>query len=58
MDRRDVKAYWGYSVEVSGTGALLADPAFPLKVATSRLGDPVARVARRPAHRPPGLWSA
>jgi len=46
VDRRDVKAYWGYSVEVSGTGALLADSAFPLKVATSRLGDPVARVAR------------
>jgi methyltransferase len=46
VDRRDVKAYWGYSVEVSGTGALLADPDFPLKVATSRLGDPIARVAR------------
>ncbi len=46
VDRREVKAYWGYSVSVSGTGALLSDPAFPLKVATSRLGDPVARVAR------------
>lgn len=46
VDRRDVKTYWGYSVEVSGTGALLADSAFPLKIATSRLGDPVARVAR------------
>ena len=46
VDRRDVNSYWGYSVEVSGTGALLADPAFPLKVATSRLGDPVTRVAR------------
>jgi predicted SPOUT superfamily RNA methylase MTH1 len=46
VDRRDVTTYWGYTVEVSGTGALLADPAFPLKVATSRLGDPVARVAR------------
>jgi predicted SPOUT superfamily RNA methylase MTH1 len=46
VDRREVKTYWGYSVEVSGTGALLADPAFPLKVATSRLGDPVAREAR------------
>ena len=46
MDRRDVKTYWGYSVEVSGTAVLLADPAFPLKVATSRLGDPIARVAR------------
>jgi len=46
VDRRDVKTYWGYSVEVSGTSALLADSAFPLKVATSRHGDPVARVAR------------
>jgi len=46
VDRRDVKTYWGYSVDISGTGALLADPAFPLKVATSRLGDPIARVAR------------
>ena len=46
VDRREVQSYWGYSVDVSGTGALLADTAFPLKVATSRLGDPVARVAR------------
>ncbi|HYR04428.1 MAG TPA: RNA methyltransferase [Nitrososphaerales archaeon] len=46
VDRRDVTAYWGYSVEVSGTGSLLADTAFPLKVATSRHGDPVARVSR------------
>jgi predicted SPOUT superfamily RNA methylase MTH1 len=46
VDRRDVTTYWGYSVDVSGTGSLLADPAFPLKVATSRHGDPVARVAR------------
>lgn len=45
-DRREVKSYWGYSVEVSGTGALLADPSFRLKVATSRHGDPIARVAR------------
>jgi methyltransferase len=45
-DRREIKAYWGYSVDVSGTGALLADSAFPLKVATSRHGDPVGRVAR------------
>jgi predicted SPOUT superfamily RNA methylase MTH1 len=46
VDRREVKTYWGYTVDVSGTGALLADAAFPLKVATSRLGDPVTRVAR------------
>jgi len=46
VDRREVATYWGYSVEVSGTGSLLADPAYPLKVATSRYGDPVPRVAR------------
>ncbi len=46
VDRREIPTYWGYSVEVSGTGSLLADSAYPLKVATSRLGDPVARVAR------------
>jgi predicted SPOUT superfamily RNA methylase MTH1 len=47
VDRREVvDAYWGYTVEVSGTGALLADPAFSLKVATSRYGDPVTRIAR------------
>lgn len=46
VDRREVKTYWGYSVDVSGAAALLADSAFPLKVATSRRGDPVARVAR------------
>lgn len=45
-DLREVKEYWGYSVEVSGAAAMLADHAFPLKVATSRLGDPVGRVAR------------
>ncbi len=46
VDRRDIPTYWGYSVEVSGSGSLLSDQAFPLKVATSRHGDPVARVAR------------
>jgi len=46
VDRRDVTTYWGYSVEVSGTSSILADPSFPLKVATSRHGDPVALVAR------------
>jgi predicted SPOUT superfamily RNA methylase MTH1 len=46
VNRSELPTYWGYSVDVSGTAALLADPAFPLKVATSRLGDPVGRVAR------------
>jgi predicted SPOUT superfamily RNA methylase MTH1 len=47
VDRKEVDAYWGYSVEVSGTGALLVDPAYSLKVATSRYGEPVTRIARR-----------
>lgn len=46
VDSREIKAYWGYSVEVSGAAALLNDPVFHLKVATSRHGDPVTRVAR------------
>ena len=46
VDRREVKEYWGYTVEVSGAAALLADPAYPLKVATSRRGESVALVAR------------
>jgi predicted SPOUT superfamily RNA methylase MTH1 len=46
VERKDVDAYWGYSVEVSGTGALLADPVYSLKVATSRYGEPVTRAAR------------
>ncbi len=46
VDRGEIEAYWGYSVEVSGTGSLLGDTSFPLKVATSRHGDPVGRVAR------------
>lgn len=46
VDRHEVRQYWGYNVQVSGPGNLLADTAFPLKVATSRRGDPVARVAR------------
>jgi predicted SPOUT superfamily RNA methylase MTH1 len=45
-DRHELNVYWGYSVEVSGTGSLLSDSTFPLKVATSRHGDPIARVAR------------
>ena len=55
VDRREITTYWGYTVEVSGTGALLADSAFPLKVATSRHGDPVTRVAQGLANRPPRL---
>jgi len=45
-ERRDVPGYWGYTVEASGAAAMLADTSYTLKVATSRLGDPVAKVAR------------
>jgi predicted SPOUT superfamily RNA methylase MTH1 len=46
VDRSEIKTYWGYTVVVSGPGALLADPAYKLKVATSRKGDPVPTIAR------------
>jgi predicted SPOUT superfamily RNA methylase MTH1 len=46
LDRGEVPVYWGFTVEISGVSALLSDTAFPLKVATSRRGDPVGRVAR------------
>lgn len=46
VDRREVSSYWGYDVEISGLNFLLGDNSFSLKIATSRLGDPVSRVAR------------
>ena len=46
VDPRETGAYWGYSVEASGASALLADSSFPLKLATSRHGEPIGRVAR------------
>jgi len=46
LDRRQVPGYWGFTVETLGMSALLTDQDFPLKVATSRRGDPVGRVAR------------
>jgi methyltransferase len=42
VDRREVGLYWGYAVDVCGMTELLGDPAFPLKIATSRGGDPLA----------------
>jgi predicted SPOUT superfamily RNA methylase MTH1 len=46
VTRGDPQEYWGYTVEVSGPNAL-ADPRFPLMIATSRRGDPLDRVIRR-----------
>ena len=45
VDRKEVNEYWGYSVEVSNASSLLSDPSFPLRIATSKNGDPIQRVA-------------
>ena len=41
VDRSESKEYWGYKVEVCGIDQVLSDGRFGLKVATSRLGDPL-----------------
>jgi len=46
VPREQVPEYWGYAVEVSSVGAL-NDPRFPLRIATSRRGDPLVSVMRR-----------
>ncbi len=46
IERRQVPEYWGYTVETCQASVLLGDRDFPFKVATSRLGDPVAKVIR------------
>jgi len=43
VDRKEVGPYWGYAVDVCGQGELLSDPAFPMRIATSRSGDPLLR---------------
>jgi len=45
VPREQVPEYWGYAVEVSSAGAL-NDPRFPLRIATSRRGDPLVAVSR------------
>jgi methyltransferase len=45
VDRREIPAYWGYEVEVA-TGSALSGADFPLRIATSRHGDPIARVIK------------
>jgi len=40
-NRSQTGEYWGYTVEERGLEELLSDPRFGLKIATSRLGDPL-----------------
>jgi predicted SPOUT superfamily RNA methylase MTH1 len=42
VDRSEAPEYWGYTVEVRSSDEVLNDGRFGLKVATSRLGDPLA----------------
>lgn len=42
IDRGQVTDYWGYSVETRSIGEVLSDGRFDVKVATSRLGKPLA----------------
>ncbi len=41
-DRNSSDEYWGYSVEERSVDQVLSDPRFRLKLATSRLGEPLA----------------
>ena len=42
VPREDVPAYWGYLVETKSVGELLSDPRFNMKIATSRMGEPLS----------------
>ncbi len=42
-DRSQVPEYWGYSVEDRSVEQVLSDSRFGLKIATSRLGEPLAK---------------
>ena len=42
VDRTEATEYWGYTVEVRSVDEVLADNRFGMKIATSRLGDPLA----------------
>ncbi len=42
ISRTDVGGYWGYTVETKSLDEVLSDMRFPLKIATSRLGGPMA----------------
>ena len=43
VDRSETTEYWGYTVEVRGAEEVMTDHRFGLKLATSRLGDPLSR---------------
>jgi methyltransferase len=42
VDREHVRGYWGYKVEAKSSNNVFDDPRFGLKVATSKLGEPLA----------------
>lgn len=42
IGRSEVGEYWGYQVELTTIDRVLADDRFELKIATSRLGDPLS----------------
>lgn len=41
ISKDDAGSYWGYSVEIKSLREVFLDPRFAVKVATSRLGDPL-----------------
>ncbi|MGA2664399.1 MAG: RNA methyltransferase [Nitrososphaerales archaeon] len=50
-DRSQTGEYWGYLVEERSADQVLSDPRFELRVATSRLGDPLAATTGELARR-------
>lgn len=47
VERTEPREYWGYSVEVGSLDEAISDRRFPMKVATSRLGDPLSAALAR-----------
>jgi predicted SPOUT superfamily RNA methylase MTH1 len=43
IPREKIKEYWGYRVELKSVGDVFSDPAFRVKVATSKFGVPLAQ---------------
>jgi methyltransferase len=42
ISKEKTGAYWGYDVEIKSAEEVFSDPRFPVKVATSRFGDPLS----------------
>jgi predicted SPOUT superfamily RNA methylase MTH1 len=42
VERSEATEYWGYTVEVRSAEEVMTDHRFGMKIATSRLGDPLA----------------